>query len=629
VRSFTESFWCATAFIWLAFGGFSLPGEPITPWHATNGPPASNLTPPSPQNLTLHPSTADHPEEETKPGFSSPQPLLSGPANQAEDLVHHLLVVYNRNDPSSRDLAAYYATRRGIAEDHILSIACPTNEEISRSQYNETIREPIISYLSQKNWLVRRNEQVRFENRMLELLVATHNDIWAIVLIRGVPLKIAPDSSETDSLQPQKELATNAAAVDSELALLPIFGLPLGGLVPNAFFDGEMTGLHHAGPEVAQKVIFVARLDGPKPDDVRRMIDDSLYAEKNRLAGLAVIDARGITDVKDPYIIGDLWLRKARDFLAKDGWTVKFDDKEEVLPPTDSCNHVALYLGWYTFNAAGPWITPPNRFVRGAIAYHLHSYSATTVRSDTNAWVGPLIAHGAAATMGTVYEPYIDLTPHTDIFTLHLLAGDSFGEAAYASIKGLSWMTTVIGDPLYRPFRQPLTDALADKTDPDHHDWLLLQQVQRGFFTGEIPLNADALQHALDVPGTGAVAHEILGDLLEKSPDLSADETALKSYQEAMAHAAAPIDQIRIGLKIAQHYASHGQEEQAVTQLKNLRELHPEEAQRFGLGNPFVPVSTPAIRPVRSSVPTTALSPNLTPSAPPPKPPGPPGPPKP
>ncbi len=237
-------------------------------------------------------------------------------------------------------------------------------------------------------------------DRVLSLLMATRNDIWAIVLMRGVPLKIAQDSDDYFGMETKPELQTNAAAVDTELALLPIFGLPLGGFVPNIFYENQPGGIKLIGPELSRNMILVTRLDGPSVADVRRMIDDSLYAEQHRLAGLAVVDSRGITNPHDGYFAGDEWLRGARDALVKDGWTVKFDDDPNVLPPTDPCNQVALYLGWYRQDAYGPWMTPPPRFVRGAIAYHLHSFSANTIRSDTANWVGPLIAHGADATMG-------------------------------------------------------------------------------------------------------------------------------------------------------------------------------------------------------------------------------------
>ena len=340
-------------------------------------------------------------------------------------------------------------------------------------------------------------------------------------------------------------------------------------------------------------MILVTRLDGPKPSDVRRMIDDCIYAEKHRLAGLAVVDSRGLTDVKDGYTSGDIWLRGARDALVHDGWTVKFDDKPEVLPATDPCNQVALYLGWYAEQATGPWVTPPNRFVPGAIAYHLHSFSASTVRSETSHWVGPLIAHGADATMGMVYEPYLALTPHEDIFTRRLLRGDYFAEAAWASESGLSWMLTVVGDPLYRPFRVPLDSALADASVPhtEHDDWLLLQKVQRGLIAGDIQANTKSLELALDVPGAGPVAEEGLGDLLEKSNYPLAGPPTEQAYKKALARETAPIDQIRVGLKLAQYYSNHGQDARAQAELDTLRELKTDDAKRFGVSDQLVPTS--------------------------------------
>ena len=590
------------------------------------------LTQPSPseQGFSLHQAVAVPNNNGLEPSLSAAPLPITIPLGQPENLIGHLLIVYNQNDPDSKDLAFYYAAKRDIAADHILPIACSIDEEINRAQYNETIREPIISYLCQKNWITRQSQQVRVGNRVIELLVSTYNNIWAIVLIRGVPLKISPDSSDTDAMEAQPALATNAAAVDNELALLPIFGLPLGGIAPNPFYDASMTGLQRAGPEMATKMILVTRLDGPKPSDVRRMIDDSLYAEKNRLTGLAAIDARGITDPKDAYIMGDVWLRHAHDLLTKDGWSVKFDDKSDLIPDTDPCNQIALYLGWYRQDAIGPWVTPPNRFVPGAIAYHLHSFSASTVRSETNGWVGPLISHGAAATMGTVYEPYLEMTPHLDIFTKRLLDGNCFAEAAYASIKGLSWMTTVVGDPLYRPFRQSMDNALADPSlaHSDHHDWLLLQQVQRALAEEKTPIQTTTLEHALNIPGAGAFAQEGLGDLLEKLKDPAASSAAEKAYKKAIALDAAPIDQIRVGLKLAQHYATHGKNALAETELKSLRDHYPQDAQRFGVIDLLTPTLTPSINPVPVTQQTNSV-PKASPPVAVPAPPRPPLPPKP
>jgi uncharacterized protein (TIGR03790 family) len=490
-------------------------------------------------SLSLRPDTAstNSPPEVIPPGSGIFPDTFHEPASmqEAEDLASHLLVVYNSNDPDSQGLAEYYASRRGIPAERLLAISSPVTEEITRAQFEDTIRSPIISYLTQKDWMARETQRVRVGARYLDLLVATRNDIWAIVLMRGVPLKIAPDPSDVDSMEYEPALQTNAAAVDNELALLPVFGLPTGGFVPNIFYDDQVSGIKRVGRDLARNMVLVTRLDGPKVSDVRRMIDDSLEAETHRLAGEAVVDTRGFTDEKGGYTMGDDWLRNARDMLVQDGWGVKFDDKPEVLPPTDPSNQVALYLGWYNADAVGPWITAPNRFVPGAIAYHLHSFSAATVRSETSNWVGPLIAHGADATMGMVYEPYLALTPHEDIFTRRLLQGDYFAEAAYASERALSWMMTVVGDPLYRPFRKPLDSALAEASTPRtaHDDWILLQKVRRELLAGQIEDKTDSLRQALEIPGAGAVAEEGLGDLLEKVNDPDALPAAADAYRKA------------------------------------------------------------------------------------------------
>ena len=553
-------------------------------------------------------------------GNSSGGLHLMFPEGQPEALPAHLLVVYNSNDPDSQALATYYAARRALSAEQVLGIPCSAAEEISRDEYEKTIREPIISYIYRKGWMTRRTEVARLGNRQVELLVATHNDVWAIALIRGVPLKIAHDPAYASGMEREGALQTNAAAVDSELALLPIFGLPLGGFVPNSFYDGIGSGNIRAGPELANRLIFVTRLDGPTPADVRRMIDDTLYAEENRLAGLAVIDTRGLTDVKNPYTIGDLWLRRSADLLARDGWPVRLDNSPDVLPPSDPCNQVALYLGWYRDGAFGPWVTPPNRFVRGAIAYHLHSFSALTVRSATQDWVGPLIAHGAAATMGAVYEPYLDMTPHLNIFTRRLLAGDYFAEAAYASQPGLSWMITTVGDPLYRPFRKPINTALAETdADPAHHDWLLLQRVQRAIAGGQVAFTMDNLERYLDAPDP--VIQEGLGDLLEKIHDPDAMLAAEGAYRNAVGLEEQPIDRIRVGLKLAQAYVNNGQSDQAQAELKSLRESDPADASRFGVADPLVPTGAPAS--TQNLTPVSA-SPMAPPQAPgPPRPPSP------
>jgi hypothetical protein len=76
---------------------------------------------------------------------------------------------------------------------------------------------------------------------------------------------------------------------------------------------------------------------------------------------------------------------------------------------------------------------------------------ASTLRDKNSGWAGPLVSRGAAATVGNVYEAYLELTAHLDILNDRLLHGFTFAESVFMSSRGLSWMGVAVGDPLYRP----------------------------------------------------------------------------------------------------------------------------------------------------------------------------------
>jgi hypothetical protein len=198
-------------------------------------------------------------------------------------------------------------------------------------------------------------------------------------------------------------------------------------------------------------MMLVCRLDGPSVAVVQSMIDGAIFAERNGLNGFAYVDMRGITS--GPLSIGDKWLAGAVTTLHQYGMPVIWDDAPELFPADFPMTHAAVYLGWYAGTVEGPMARADFRFEPGAIAVHIHSFSAATLRDPKANWAAPLLARGAAATMGNVYEPYLGLTPNLDIFTDRLRNGLNFAESAYASEPVLSWMTTFVGDPLYRPFQ--------------------------------------------------------------------------------------------------------------------------------------------------------------------------------
>ena len=65
-----------------------------------------------------------------------------------------------------------------------------------------------------------------------------------------------------------------------------------------------------------------------------------------------------------------------------------------------------------------------------------------------------MLEDGAAATIGPVAEPYVQGFPLPEIFFGMLLDGYyTLSESYILSLPYLSWQVILIGDPLYRPFR--------------------------------------------------------------------------------------------------------------------------------------------------------------------------------
>ena len=353
--------------------------------------------------------------------------------------VPPIVVVYNESDPESVALAGYYAEKRGIPYDRLIGLPCSFDESISREAYDTTIAGPLRRAFLSRGWW--KTEADIASARVVE------SKIRYIALMRGMPLKIAPVVAyEGDKpLAAGSPLAHNEAAVDSELAVLGMGTHQITGPLDNPAFQGKEL------KSPAPWLLRVCRLDAAEPATVRRMIDDALAVEKSGLRGFAYVDSRGLTGA-DAYAQGDAWFRSAAADAAAHGLPCVLDTAPAVFPAHYPMTRAALYLGWYTGEIEGALASPAFRFVPGAVAIHLHSFSAGSLRAPLRGWCAPLLERGADATLGNVYEPYLMFTPHLDVFESQLCGGGNFADAAYAAQPVLSWMTTFIGDPLYRPF---------------------------------------------------------------------------------------------------------------------------------------------------------------------------------
>lgn len=472
--------------------------------------------------------------------------LLTGPTALAQSGGAEIVVVYNTRMPESKDVAQHYAERRHVPATQVLGFDLPTFESMSRGDYRDRLELPLLKELRQRKLWTFGSRTITLSNappRQLENAI-TSSKIRFVVLCYGVPLKISHDPSlkEKDSEKVQRELRRDEAAVDSELACLPLVEQKYQrtGFLPNPYYGSTNALFIHP----TNGILMVTRLDGPTPEIARALVDKAMQAEDHGLWGRAYIDSQGLTEGN--FKQGDDFMRNAALVARKVGYETVLDTEGATFPARFPLSQVALYAGWYTENVNGPFALPTVEFMPGAFAYHLHSFSAATLRSTTRQWVGPLLAKGATATMGTVDEPYLALTPDIGVFFARFLgAGYSFGEAAYACQNALSWQTTVVGDPLYRISdrnAKEIHEALERQNSP-MLDWSYLRLVN--------------LQLAAQAPGA------IVTSLLENLP-LTAHSPVLTE-------------------KLAELYFAEGKPASSVHALKQALELDPSPQQGIRL----------------------------------------------
>ena len=354
-----------------------------------------------------------------------------------------IAVIYNLNDPSAKALADFYCSARGIDSSREIPVAAPRKEEITREEYDDLIARPVRdAFIRRGYWLVTLD--------MMNRPILYASTIRYVALIRGIPLKIRqcanyPGDSKD---QPDPYGGCNAASVDSELSLLGYFTPQISGNIQNPLYHENYEPLSEA--KIPQGMLFVSRLDAPTDDAVRKMILNGIRAEHEGLWGWGYIDLRSLN--QQGYARGDRWIREAGEAMRRNGIPVLSDDLPETLQEGFPVTDAAAYYGLYAADINGPFATPGFSFIPGAVAVHLHSYSATTLHDSSKGWTGPLVAHGASASVGNVYEPYLPFTTDLGVFATALLSGRNLAESYYSAQPVLSWMSICVGDPLFRPY---------------------------------------------------------------------------------------------------------------------------------------------------------------------------------
>jgi len=400
-----------------------------------------------------------------------------------------VLVLANRNAAKSHGLALYYMEKRGIPAANLLLLWMTDKETCTRKAYEKKVIVPVRRFLEENSagsrircivtmfglplrvgdpGLTEKEADLlhAMENKKsgIEKTIADHKNRAGKKEQGDENADQAGENNNRDGNQRLKKKLSQlnrkikkfkrrldrVSSFDSELMLVKKDNYPLKMWVPNPFY----LGFSDQHLDVAKsEVLMTSRLDGASAQIVKRIINDSIMAEKNGLSGTACFDARW----KDPgkkrkkgsgYGFYDQSIHRASDYIdSKTGLTVKTDDTGELFQPGD-CPDTALYCGWYSLARYVDAFT----WQPGSVGYHIASSECATLkRENSRVWCKKMLDKGIAATVGPVGEPYVQSFPVPEIFFTYLAEGRlTLAEVYLISLPYLSWKMVLVGDPLYR-----------------------------------------------------------------------------------------------------------------------------------------------------------------------------------
>ncbi|HEY9154233.1 MAG TPA: TIGR03790 family protein [Opitutaceae bacterium] len=387
-------------------------------------------------------------------------------------LASRVIILANSAEPESVALADYYAKARSIPEANIIALHMDKAENVHWAPFIKEIYQPLQDELVKRGWIEGISSDLTDDVGRRRYAISGHH-ISYLVVCRGVPLRVWPEDhlyKPNPPITDNPQFRTTQGAVDSELSLLARPQYPISGFVMNPLY-----GVSHPTEFQEAAVVKVSRLDGPSFESARGLVDHAIEGEKFGLIGRAYVDIGGIDR------LGDQWFDLTAKELERANFDLTVDRLPTTFPKTARFDAPALYFGWYAWDINGPFTEPGFKFPPGAVALHLHSFSASTMQGANHSWVAPFVARGVTATVGNVFEPYLNLTHSPPILARALLRGDNWGDAVYAAVPALSWEAIAFGDPLYRPFAISFDQQWKDRDKlPDSlYPYVVLRALQR------------------------------------------------------------------------------------------------------------------------------------------------------
>lgn len=305
-----------------------------------------------------------------------------------------IAVIVNDADPSSVEIARYYAARRGIAADRVIHVRFPPGR-------------PVMALAD-------------FERVHAVVTASAGGDVQALALTWTLPFRV-----ECMSVTAAFALGFDAASYCAE-------GCRTTKASP--YFNSRSSA-----PFTDHRIRPAMLLAGPDLDSVKRLIDRGLRSDERWPEGTAYLmntgdAARNVRADAYPLV---------RQGLAS-AYTIEQVDGDALEGKADVMFH-------FTGVAQVAGMTS-NRFLDGAIADHLTSAGGVLSgagQSTALEW----LAAGATGSYGTSSEPcnFRGKFPSVDVVMAHYLGGETLVEAYWKSVQ-MPGQGVFVGDPLARPF---------------------------------------------------------------------------------------------------------------------------------------------------------------------------------
>lgn len=384
---------------------------------------------------------------------------------------YEIVIIANMKVADSVALAQFYINKRNIPKANLLQLPLSGREECTREEYEQRVVPTVRNYLAKKNSTSRIRCLVTMYGLPLKIagpkMTPQEKTQVEDLRIRRKSLKnqlkkyegqkdghIKTVKAELKSINDKLSILTGASgqsSFDSELALVLEEYYSISGWIPNPHCIGWRDEKNLLKKD---NVLMVSRLDGPSVTTVKRIIQDSIKAEKNGLKGTAYFDARWAMSNKQKlrgYAFYDNSIHLAAGRIRESSLLPVVVNNIKGLFQPGEAPDAALYCGWYSrANYVDAFLWQP-----GSVGYHIASSECVTLKKrNSRVWCKMMLEKGIAATIGPVGEPYVEAFPIPEVFFGLLIDGNlSLAECYQISLPYLSWKMVLIGDPLYRPFK--------------------------------------------------------------------------------------------------------------------------------------------------------------------------------